>query len=110
MSGKPWPEGVTEAIALMTKINTLNPIIDKLRKDAEHLLILEQEWSDTERALRVLLEQMDLNPGNYGYAARMAWFLKEMQRQVAIPHDPNEIVRLDPHKSHIPYDWATKDR
>lgn len=28
----------------------------------------------------------------------------------SIPHDPNEIVRLDPHKSHIPYDWATKDR
>jgi dTDP-4-dehydrorhamnose 3,5-epimerase len=28
----------------------------------------------------------------------------------SIPHDPNEIERLDPHKSHIPYDWALKDR
>ena len=28
----------------------------------------------------------------------------------SIPHDPGEIVRLDPHKSHIPYDWSLKDR
>ncbi len=28
----------------------------------------------------------------------------------SIPHDPNEIVRLDPHHSHIPYDWSLKDR
>jgi dTDP-4-dehydrorhamnose 3,5-epimerase len=28
----------------------------------------------------------------------------------SIPHDPLEIERLDPHKSHIPYDWALKDR
>ncbi|MEW6434439.1 MAG: dTDP-4-dehydrorhamnose 3,5-epimerase family protein [Myxococcota bacterium] len=28
----------------------------------------------------------------------------------SIPHDPGEIVRLDPHKSHIPYDWTVKDR
>lgn len=27
-----------------------------------------------------------------------------------IPHDPHEIERMDPHKSHIPYDWALKDR
>jgi dTDP-4-dehydrorhamnose 3,5-epimerase len=27
-----------------------------------------------------------------------------------IPHDPGEIERLDPHRSHIPYDWAVKDR
>ena len=27
-----------------------------------------------------------------------------------IPHDPEEIERLDPHASHIPYDWALKDR
>lgn len=28
----------------------------------------------------------------------------------SIPHDPNEIERLDPHKSFIPYDWSLKDR
>jgi dTDP-4-dehydrorhamnose 3,5-epimerase len=28
----------------------------------------------------------------------------------SIPHDPAEIVRLDPHKSHIPYDWTVRDR
>jgi dTDP-4-dehydrorhamnose 3,5-epimerase len=28
----------------------------------------------------------------------------------SIPHDPEEIVRLDPHKSHIAYDWSVKDR
>ena len=28
----------------------------------------------------------------------------------SIPHDPNEISRLDPHDSHIPYDWSLKDR
>lgn len=27
-----------------------------------------------------------------------------------IPHDPNEIHRLDPHEGHIPYSWKTKDR
>ena len=27
-----------------------------------------------------------------------------------IPHDPAEIQRMDPHHSHIPYDWALKDR
>jgi len=26
-----------------------------------------------------------------------------------IPHDPAEIRRMDPHKSHIPYDWARKN-
>jgi dTDP-4-dehydrorhamnose 3,5-epimerase len=26
-----------------------------------------------------------------------------------IPHDPAEIRRLDPHKNHIPYDWARKN-
>ena len=28
----------------------------------------------------------------------------------SIPHDPNEIERLDPHQSVIKYDWALKDR
>jgi dTDP-4-dehydrorhamnose 3,5-epimerase len=26
-----------------------------------------------------------------------------------IPHDPTEIVRLDPFKNHIPYDWGLKN-
>ncbi len=26
------------------------------------------------------------------------------------PHDPAGAKRLDPHESHIPYDWARKDR
>ena len=25
-----------------------------------------------------------------------------------LPHDPDEIVRLDPFENHIPYDWALK--
>jgi dTDP-4-dehydrorhamnose 3,5-epimerase len=28
----------------------------------------------------------------------------------SIPHDPKEIERLDPHDSHIVYDWTVKDR
>ncbi len=28
----------------------------------------------------------------------------------SIPHDPQEIERLDPHHSHIKYDWRVKDR
>jgi len=27
-----------------------------------------------------------------------------------LPHDPDEIVRLDPFDNHIPYDWALKHR
>lgn len=27
-----------------------------------------------------------------------------------IPHDPNEIHRLDPHENDIPYSWKIKDR
>ncbi len=27
-----------------------------------------------------------------------------------IPHDPAEIRRVDPHKSHIPYDWSRRHR
>ncbi|MCL5126325.1 MAG: dTDP-4-dehydrorhamnose 3,5-epimerase family protein [Deltaproteobacteria bacterium] len=27
-----------------------------------------------------------------------------------IPHDPSEIVRMDPFSNHIPYDWALKHR
>lgn len=27
-----------------------------------------------------------------------------------IPHDPNEIDRLDPHNNHIPYKWETVDK
>jgi len=28
----------------------------------------------------------------------------------SIPHDPNEIHRLDPDNCHIPYDWALKNK
>ncbi len=28
----------------------------------------------------------------------------------SIPHDPNEIRRLDPDNCHIPYDWALKNK
>ena len=27
-----------------------------------------------------------------------------------LPHDPEEIVRIDPFDNHIPYDWALKHR
>jgi dTDP-4-dehydrorhamnose 3,5-epimerase len=27
-----------------------------------------------------------------------------------IPHDPDEIERLDPHSDRIPYDWSVKHR
>lgn len=27
----------------------------------------------------------------------------------SIPHDPAEIVRMDPHRNAIPYDWSRKD-
>ena len=27
----------------------------------------------------------------------------------SIPHDPQEIVRLDPHRNDLPYDWSRKD-
>ena len=27
-----------------------------------------------------------------------------------LPHDPNEISRLDPYDNHIPYDWALQQR
>jgi dTDP-4-dehydrorhamnose 3,5-epimerase len=27
----------------------------------------------------------------------------------SIPHDPEEIVRMDPHRNAIPYDWSRKD-
>ena len=27
----------------------------------------------------------------------------------SIPHDPTEIVRLDPHANDLPYDWSRKD-
>jgi len=27
-----------------------------------------------------------------------------------IPHDPDEIKRMDPHQNHIPYEWAVKGR
>jgi dTDP-4-dehydrorhamnose 3,5-epimerase len=26
-----------------------------------------------------------------------------------LPHDPDEISRIHPHKNHIPYEWAIKD-
>lgn len=28
----------------------------------------------------------------------------------SIPHDPEEIVRMDPFQNHIPYDWTLKHR
>jgi dTDP-4-dehydrorhamnose 3,5-epimerase len=27
-----------------------------------------------------------------------------------LPHDPNEIIRMDPHENIIPYNWALKER
>jgi len=46
----------------------------------------------------------------YGHMSALAVQSCTGANCASIPHDPNEIVRLDPHKSHIPYDWATKDR
>lgn len=27
----------------------------------------------------------------------------------SIPHDPGEIIRVDPHRNELPYDWSRKD-
>ncbi len=66
------------------------------------------------------VQEIFLGEGNYALVKipPMVWNgFKGVGTETAIvancsdlPHDPDEISRVDPHTSHIPYDWSRRDR
>lgn len=86
MSGKPYPAGVSEVVALLDQITTLGDEIEELTPKAIRLDAASVERGAKQVALRKLLVEMDVaaeQRGNFGWEARLAWFLLEMHRQVA---------------------------
>lgn len=88
MSGKPWPDGVTQAMALIQRKAALEAEASKLRPQVARLEKVEEEWATAAEALQKLLTSMDISAdqkGNWGWEGRFAWFLEEMVRQARAP-------------------------
>ncbi len=83
--------------------------------DIKMVLFDEREGSRTKGEVQVLY----LGPRNYALAIVPpgVWngFMNVGTSEAIVancatlPHDPAEIRRIDPHKNHIPYDWARKN-
>lgn len=85
MTSKPYPDGVTKVIGLLSDISDLEKEIIDLRPKAERLHDCEKAYANKQEALAKLLNDMDisaLQKGNFGWQHRLSWFLQEMQRQV----------------------------
>ena len=83
MSGKPYPEGVKRAVQLIDEIEELRRTINHLEPLVAELHTAHEKFAQASKALQKLLADMDLeSKGNYGFEARMGWFLFEMRRQM----------------------------
>ncbi len=87
MSGKPYPEGVTKVMADLSRIDTLNVMIEDLQPKAvkycEDLKKAREELAKITQEVETSLDKMDLrSQGNWGFGGRMGWFLAEMRRQI----------------------------
>lgn len=78
MSGKPHPEGVAKAIALIQQVQSLNAEIRELETATAKLEDKRKYLGNAYRELTGLIAEMDLaSSGNFGYENRMAWFLAD---------------------------------
>lgn len=87
MSGKPYPEGVSETIKLMDSISKLDSELQSSRKIVKDLLTrekeIETELNSLNRKYEEIMRAMDLvSEGNFGFPQRARWFLAELRRQV----------------------------
>jgi len=83
LSGKPYPEGVTEIVAALARCEELRETIDKLEPMVEKLKDARAEYQELSEKISKKLDAMDLQAqGNFGFGGRMGWFLAEMRRQI----------------------------
>jgi DNA repair ATPase RecN len=83
MSGKPYPEGVTQVIRHLERIEQLNDRISELAPLVVELKNARAEIEAVSEELGSMLSKMDVeSQGNYGFEGRMGWFLSEMRRQI----------------------------
>ncbi len=83
MSNKPYPEGVTQVLTMVSRMRELEPQILELRAAYVKLKESEAEYDKLEDDLQKYLREMDLEEkGNYGWAGRFSWFLREFHRQI----------------------------
>jgi len=90
VSGKPYPEGVSEAVKILTELDAQGRRISQLTQQistaSTELSTLRDGANANEKRLNELLSGMDLiSRGNYGHEARRDWFLLEFFRQVSGP-------------------------
>jgi len=85
MSGKPYPEGVAEAIKLLDLIMKLDAEqVDLQHRIDSHTSRLKNVIDDragTWREYQKLMQSIDVVQGNTGFDQRALWFLAEMRRQ-----------------------------
>jgi hypothetical protein len=83
MSGKPYPEGVTEVLAALERSSALQDRIAELSPLVAELSAAKAENEALASKVADLLGKMDLeSQGNYGFGGRMGWFVAEMRRQL----------------------------
>ena len=83
MSGKPYPEGVSEVIKALARCDELLVVIRELESTVARLDHAKNEYEKLSREICIALQRMDLeSQGNCGFGGRMGWFLSEMRRQI----------------------------
>jgi hypothetical protein len=83
VSGKPYPEGVTQVVKALARCDELAGIIRELESTAKKLQVARDEYTKLSNEIRTAVESMDLEyTGNAGFGGRMGWFLAEMRRQI----------------------------
>lgn len=96
MSGKPYPEGVTKARALLEEIDAIEREATLLQPFVERSTIIRTRYAEAKKELRAFLNTMDVSDdqkGNYGWSGRFAWFCEEMHRQLSPARAPGFLAK-----------------
>lgn len=98
MSGKPYPEGVSEVMKALARLDELNVAIDALHpaavKACADLKAAQEEHTKLDRSVQDALDSMDLqSQGNMGFGGRMGWFLAEMRRQIVAEIKGQQVLK-----------------
>lgn len=96
MGGKPYPEGVTKARALLEEIDAIEREATELQPFVERSHIIRVRYAEAKNELRAHLNSMDVSEeqkGHFGWEGRFAWFLEEMHRQLSPARTPGFLAK-----------------